>query len=449
MKRILCAWMSLVLIFALCLPAAQAADGPALSLSEENSAAGREVELVLSVWDNAGLKGISAEVAYDPAVLTLLSASPKTELGTWDVETIAQDGVLFWYSTESFTGEKLVGLRFRVADNAPLGRSEVSLRFGDWRGLYDGNGDKIESFTQTAGAVVVVEEPEVLDYGSSLSAAGNIGLNTYLAFSDSFLQDSEAYITVDSNVFPVSEALSKVQDGLTLYRFSVDRAAPDMNQGAIVRAFHGDGSQVNIEKGGRIYTDGVTATVRDYLELALQYMSDPKLLDLVKAMSDYGRYAQIHFQRDLDKLAPVRGNVDQVTAEDLRPYAATVTQESDAGIQFYGSSLTVETNTIMRHYFKLNSGSMADYVFLLDEEEVTPRQNGEYLDIALSGIAAAQLDTSHTIRILDGDQEIFHTDYCALSYCWDTLNYTSDEDLLNLVKAIYLYNQAANVYFRQ
>ena len=297
--------------------------------------------------------------------------------------------------------------------------------------------------------VVVVEEPEVLDYGSSLSAAGNIGLNTYLAFSDSFLQDSEAYITVDSNVFPVSEALSKVQDGLTLYRFSVDRAAPDMNQGAIVRAFHGDGSQVNIEKGGRIYTDGVTATVRDYLELALQYMSDPKLLDLVKAMSDYGRYAQIHFQRDLDKLAPVRGNVDQVTAEDLRPYAATVTQESDAGIPFYGSSLTVETNTIMRHYFKLNSGSVNDYVFLLDGEEVTPRQNGEYLDIALSGIAAAQLDTSHTIRILDGDREIFHTDYCALSYCWDTLNYTSDEDLLNLVKAIYLYNQAANVYFRQ
>ena len=150
MKRILCAWMSLVLIFALCLPAAQAADGPALSLSEENSAAGREVELVLSVQDNAGLKGISAEVVYDPAVLTLLSAAPKTELGTWDVETIAQDGVLFWYSTESFNGEKLVGLRFRVADNAPLGRSEVSLRFGDWRGLYDGDGDKIESFTQTA-----------------------------------------------------------------------------------------------------------------------------------------------------------------------------------------------------------------------------------------------------------------------------------------------------------
>ena len=126
-----------------------------------------------------------------------------------------------------------------------------------------------------------------------------------------------------------------------------------------------------------------------------------------------------------------------------------MTQESDAGIQFYGSSLTVETNTIMRHYFKLNSGSVNDYVFLLDGEEVTPRQNGEYLDIALSGIAAAQLDTSHTIRILDGDREIFHTDYCALSYCWDTLNYTSDEDLLNLVKAIYLYNQTANEYFRQ
>ena len=161
--------MCLVLLFTLCLPTALAAGDPELSLSEANSSAGREVELVLSVKNNPGLKGISAEVDYDPTVLTLLSASPKTQLGTWDVETIAQDGVLFWYSTDSFTDEQLVGLRFRVAEDAPLGRSEVSLRFGDWRGVYDLNGEKIENPALTAGGVTVVEPPEVIYYGSSVS----------------------------------------------------------------------------------------------------------------------------------------------------------------------------------------------------------------------------------------------------------------------------------------
>ena len=450
MKRILCAWMSLVLIFALCLPVAQAADGPALSLSEENSAAGREVELVLSVQDNAGLKGISAEVVYDPAVLTLLSAAPKTELGTWDVETIAQDGVLFWYSTESFTGEKLVGLRFRVADDAPLGRSEVSLRFGDWRGLYDGNGDKIESFTQTAGAVVVVEEPEVVFAGTSISAAGNIGLNCYLQLKDAFLQDSGAYITVDGKQFSAAEAETRIISGITLHRFSVERVAAEMNVEAVIRAYHGDGTEVNIESSGRIYTQGIGTTVRGYLERASLTLSEPTLLHFLDAMSDYGRYAQLHFKNDLVHLAEQKNDLSQVTEETLAPFASTIIKAENSGVELAGTTLTVKTNTIMRHYFSLTSGNIGDYSFLLDGQEVTPVQNGNYWCVELPDIPAALLDRIHTIRVLEGDREILNTSYCALSYCCSAMKYyTSDEDLLNLVKAIYLYNQAANVYFRQ
>ena len=449
MKRMLCIWLSLVLILAAAMPTAAAADGVELRLSEANSAAGYEVELVLSVENHQGLKGLSADLVYDEDVLTLLSATPKTDLGTWDVETIDQDGVLFWYSADSFTGEQLVSLRFRVADDAPLGRTEVSLQMGDWRGLYDGEGEKISDVTLTAGGVTVVEAPEVFFYGTSLSAMGNIGLNAYLYFSDSFLQDSGAYITVDENQYPVSQAPTTTQSGLTLYRFSVERAAADMNKPAAIRAYRGDGTEVAIDSYGTVLPQGFTTTVRDYLETAPQYLTGARVLAVIAAMSDYGHYAQVHFQRDLDKLAPLQGDVSQVTQADLAPYAASYSQAEDSGVEFYGSSLTVKSNTIMSHYFSIRSGSVEDYRFLLDGQQVSLRQNGAYWAVDLTGIPASQLDTGHTIRVLDGDREILNISYCALSYCKETLEYSQDENLLNLVKAIYLYNQAANEYFQK
>ena len=448
MKRFVSLLLSVLLLVSMATIPAYAESEPTLALSRASVTAGSEVELLLSVRDHAGLKGLSAEVDYDDTVLTLVSAVPKTQLGTWDVDTIDQDHVLFWYSTESFTEEVLVGLRFRVAEDAAVGESPVSLRFGDWRGVYDAQGEAIEAYSVVPGAVNVIEEPEARIYGTSISAAGNIGLNVFLTFSEELVGDKDAYVTVDEQRFPISQAAKVSQQGLTLYRFSVERAAPLMQRPAVIRVYHGSGEEASLWAVNTLFTGvGYSTTVQDYLDRVLVSGSGRKLLDLAAAMSDYGRFAQLFFRQNLDQLSEIHGDVDSVGLKELEPFAAVVNQEENGGVCLYGSNLTVETNTIMRHFFQLRSGSIGDYRFLLDGKEVEPTAIGGYWSVDLPGIPAALLDTWHTIQVMDGETEIVNTRFCALSYCYTTLTNSKDANLCSLVKAIYLYNEAANVYF--
>ena len=62
-------------------------------------------------------------------------------------------------------------------------------------------------------------------------------------------------------------------------------------------------------------------------------------------------------------------------------------------------------------------------------------------------IAAKDLDKTYTVTVSTAEGKVVTVKTCALSYAYKVVNKGTDEALVNLVKGLYLYNQAANAYF--
>jgi uncharacterized repeat protein (TIGR02543 family) len=137
-----------------------AADEDSLQLvvTDGTARAGDTVTVSVQAKNNPGIKGISAAVNYDSTVLQLVSATGKISSGTWMIDTIADDGIILWYSTDAFTADSdIVTLTFRVAADAAPGKSTVSLSFGDWDSVSDANGSDIEHFSVVSGTIEIID----------------------------------------------------------------------------------------------------------------------------------------------------------------------------------------------------------------------------------------------------------------------------------------------------
>ena len=106
-------------------------------------------------------------------------------------------------------------------------------------------------------------------------------------------------------------------------------------------------------------------------------------------------------------------------------------------------TLILETETTLRLYFK--SDNIENYTFKLDGIGVTLNKIEEeglyYVEIA--NISAKDLDTTHTLIVNDNCTLTFN----ALSYAYSTVKAGADNNICNVVKALYKYNDAANAYF--
>ena len=148
-------------------------------------------------------------------------------------------------------------------------------------------------------------------------------------------------------------------------------------------------------------------------------------------MADYGDYAKAYFSKNELIATPEMNNI---TADTLASYEKQTSGELPDGIIYYGSSLLLESNTTVRHYFKAADGTdVSAYGF---------NKKGGYYYKEITGISADKLGTAQSIAV-DG----YNVSYSPLSYAYAVLNSDSaDESLKNLVKALYLYEQAAEAY---
>ena len=75
---------------------------------------------------------------------------------------------------------------------------------------------------------------------------------------------------------------------------------------------------------------------------------------LAQAMLQYGEYAKAYF--DGDALAET-AEMQNITADTLSGYVMTKSGTLPDGITYYGSSLLLESETTVRHYFKVAEGT--------------------------------------------------------------------------------------------
>lgn len=267
--------------------------------------------------------------------------------------------------------------------------------------------------------------------GATLSLAGNIGVNFHMELDDSVINDADAYMQFilpngDTSKVMVKNSQKKDDNGKTYYVFSCEVAAKEMSDTITAQIIRGNGKSASIK---------FNYSVEEYTNYIEEHPSefDTKAIELVEAMIDYGNYASAYFDDSVD--AEATAEMKKVTENTLSDFAIKFNGTLPTGVKYYGSSLILESNTTLRHYFEVADNiDVSKYNF--------SGNKGNYYYIDISDISADKLDVACKTSIGG-----YTVSYSPMSYAYAVLSSDKASDSLkNVVRALFLYNQAANAY---
>ncbi|MBQ9199677.1 MAG: hypothetical protein IJ141_05810, partial [Lachnospiraceae bacterium] len=278
--------------------------------------------------------------------------------------------------------------------------------------------------------------------GYSLSLDGDIGVNFYMELDQSVIEDTGAYMqfTLPNGDMPkvyvkdVKNSPVDIEDK-TYYVFKCNVAAKEMTDTIKAQMFSGG-------KSGQ----GYEYTVKEYADYLLDNTNKneeyEKVAPLVKAMLNYGTYAQEYFGYKTDKPANASlSAADKALGEVIIPgsfkYNADNTSITADGVTFAGATLSLKSETTLSLYF---TGLPDNTVFSCEGKKVETAKNGGYVVARIRGIKAEELKNDFTVTFGNGGS----VTYNAMTYCYNVLNGGSDNvKLQNVVKALYKYAEAA------
>ena len=281
--------------------------------------------------------------------------------------------------------------------------------------------------------------------GHSISIDGDIGVNFFMELSDTVISHKDtAYMhftipvgddTVEQDML-VKDALTKEWNDKTYYMFKCRVAAKEMTSEIKAQIYDGNLS-------GKEYT----YSVKDYAGYLLEHADEREDLaaavPLVKAMLNYGTYAQIYFDKNTDMLANTELEEADKELGDVNITAPDTEFDLPEEVRFEGATLSLKSETTLSLYFK----SSAKLAFSVDGKTVETAESGGYQIARIRGIPAKQLQNSFTLHFTTGTAGGKVT-YSPMNYCSNALNGgTEDEKLIDTVKALYLYAQAASAFF--
>ena len=279
--------------------------------------------------------------------------------------------------------------------------------------------------------------------GHSISLDGDIAVNFYMELSDSVVAHRDtAYMhftiptgrTVTEQDILVKDARIVESDDKTYYVFKCRVAAKEMT--SEIKAQMIDGDQHGTE---------YTYSVKEYADYLLEHADEredlARAVPLVKAMLNYGAYSQVYFDKNPSALANAdleesEKILDNVTIDIADP----VINGLPDGTTFEGATLSLKSETTLSLYFK----SGEELAFSCDGYTVEKATSADYQIARIRGIKAKHIGDILTLKI-NGSEAI---SYSPLNYCKNMLDGgTTNEKLINVVKALYFYWQAADAYF--
>ena len=264
--------------------------------------------------------------------------------------------------------------------------------------------------------------------GHSISLEGDIAVNFYMELAPATAQSGTAYMrfnipgtTADYMTQTVYVKDLTPVDG-SYYVFKCRVPAKDMETQIKARLIDGD-------RAGTEYT----YSVKDYADHLLEHRNDTeqyaKAAPLVEKMLLYGTYAKAYF----DKITLDDPGVTEI------PAPATEFALPDS-ISYEGATLSLKSETSLSLYFR----SSETLSFSVDGKTFETAKSGEDQVVRIRGIGAGELQDSFTITV-NGQYRVV---YSTMNYCARVVDGTTqDETLINAVKALYLYSQAAAEYF--
>lgn len=276
--------------------------------------------------------------------------------------------------------------------------------------------------------------------GHRVSLEGDIGVWFYMDLDSSIAGSESAFMrftvpegdkTTTKDVF-VKDVKNNTETigGRTYYMFKCNVAAKDM--GAPIKAQIIDGSRKGIE---------YSYSVSDYAAYLIEHASDKeeyaKAVPLVRAMLNYGAYAQRYFGITENVIDADPEAIASVTAADInKPYQGGVLP---SGVTFAGASLSMKGELTMSLYLK----SDATLRFACGDMTVDRSEGSGYQVARLRDIPAALIGEDYTIDITSDDGSVTGSvTYNPLTYCYNVLSAESGtygSDLENVCKALYVY----------
>ena len=287
--------------------------------------------------------------------------------------------------------------------------------------------------------------------GHSISLDGDIGVNFYMELSDSIASSDTAYmrftipagsITTEQNVFVKDARRQVVSGNKTYYVFKCQVAAKEMTSQIKAQIIDGELSGTEYTYSVKEYADYLLAHTDEREDLA-------KAAPLVRAMLNYGAYSQLYFDKNPDTLANCDLNDTEKALGDVQiDVADPVINNLPEGMTFEGATLSLKSETTLSLYF----GSSEALTFNCEGYTVETVKSGNYQVARIRGIKAKHIGSSFTLSVNGGT-----ITYSPLNYCRNVLaeagatpdeaQNQQDEKLQNVVKALYLYWQAAQACF--
>ena len=309
------------------------------------------------------------------------------------------------------------------------------------------------ALTENTTLYAVWEEGDVsYAYADSVTFKGELKLNFYLKLSEQVKQDANAYVIINfkntDTKLKLSAARINAVGGVNCHVFSLPVVAKEMREVATLRLYYGNSNPVPLYvKDKEITGTGYTSSVMSYLQKSQQTSTNPKMVALARAAENYGTAAQLYFGYKADGLT-VADEVTAVKLTQLNDFAPVYESEKTSGMELHTASVMFKSDNTLRQYFTLKSGQViGNYSFTVDSKTATAvYSSANRYYVALPNIAAKDLDTPHAYTVKCGS-ETYAFRFSALSYAYQILQVSTNNDMVNLAKALYLYNQAANAYF--
>lgn len=306
----------------------------------------------------------------------------------------------------------------------------------------------------SAAKIAVRVGSEAKIAGSALSLTGKIGVNFYAQVVDDKKDNAQIKISYNgkNTTYSVSDLTKTTLNGKEYYIVTQKVCAAEMNDD-ITATLMVDGEVVDEQ------TQSVAKYAKTVIDNEANYSDKPDLVALVKAMVNYGAYAQTNFEYRADDLANKFLDAADINVEsvDVADITAPVASRDKINEKYPVEQLklALESGTSLKFY--LNDECFAEgidgYSFTVaksgneaTDAEVLTSSSGKYVEYA--DIPAAELDDSYVLKISKDGIEVATVTYSPLNGVVSTLKTSSlSDNLKNTMKALYLYNQAADAYF--
>ena len=303
-------------------------------------------------------------------------------------------------------------------------------------------GDKVYAITDSDGNITgysntngsdVAEADKLV--GHSIGLGDKIAVNYYMSLTEKTLNDENAKMVFTvvgaDSVGDYEVSVKDAQQSSGYYMFTCEVAAKEMT--SVIKA------KLVTSEAELAFDD---YTVQDYASVIL---SDPvkyaKEQELVKAMLNYGAYSQVYFDYNADNLAnSILDKADRALAEelDLSSYEFTVSGEQE-GVKYHGSALSLESETAIKLYFKVEGDASALSV-TVNGKSSKLKKNGTLYELKISDISAHLLGEMYEVKV--GGLTIT---YGVFSYGNIAMG-TDKTNLKNTINAMYVYYEAAVSY---